>query len=56
MEENKLSILVADQFTAALADLFEENPRAGFSEVYHLIKTMKEEVTFKSTEDLEASK
>ena len=44
--DQKVKILFTDTFTKALAELFDENPRAGFAEVFHLIKTNEQEVTF----------
>ena len=44
--DQKVKILFTDTFTKALAELFDENPRAGFAEVFHLIKENEQEVTF----------
>lgn len=44
--DQKVKILFTDSFTKALAELFDENPRAGFAEVFHLIKVNEQEVSF----------
>lgn len=44
--EQKVKIVFTDTFTKALAELFDENPRAGFAEVFHLLKANEQEVTF----------